>query len=685
MPQALVTLWTTLTVSLPVLAFFALTGRAALKAAGVDEAALTLWLVAPAAGAACWSALSFFILSVAGFHASIIWAGIVVSLAAALFTLRGMWGGAVGWRSAAPIVIALRALAVLPILPLLPAFEDGGLYYGLAIFDHVKVALVDSIYREGLPPVSPYIAPDGKPAALFYYYGWYVLAAEIRAIFGCSGYIADVALSHVTAASSLALMCAIAYRLCGSRAAIGGVVLIASVADPEALLARLVGWPAVLKLKGDEWGIDNWLQQNFWAPQHVFAATAVVFAIVAVGWLCAPNAKTWRLAVVVAGAAAAAVTASIYAGAFVLAAIALPAAAILMWDMWATPSRFRIVAPLLMAVALAGLLSAPMIRNLASFGSGAPKILGFWIYPSLGFIEPTTVGGKIAHIVAFWLMLLPLRIGLVYVLGLWQLRRPQAKPHTPQFLFWALAVTTVVICLLVAQFVASTLERNDLGWKVILPAVLLLTAAAGALVGRWISELLTAQDRRARGGRWRAAVALLIVGAISLPLTVLGVRQAGEQFFLGGSGLDETQRHVHRVFAAQQAAWRDVQARTAPSDLVISNPTAFDDRPSWSSNLPWALFADRSSLLSSANWARLLSSQLRPSGIIGDYAQMLDRVFAGHSSPQDRDALAGPLKVRMIVVTPLDALWADDSSVTPRFARVAQGQDYRLYAPRDRD
>ena len=111
---------------------------------------------------------------------------------------------------------ALRARGAAD-LPLLPAFEDGGLYYGLAIFDHVKVALVDSIYREGLPPVSPYIAPDGKPAALFYYYGWYVLAAEIRAIFGCSGYIADVALSHVTAASSLALMCAIAYRLCGLR------------------------------------------------------------------------------------------------------------------------------------------------------------------------------------------------------------------------------------------------------------------------------------------------------------------------------------------------------------------------------------------------------------------------------------------------------------------------------------
>ena len=144
------------------------------------------------------------------------------------------------------------------------------------------------------------------------------------------------------------------------------------------------------------------------------AATAVVFAIVAVGWLCAPNAKTWRCSSRRrrrrgGGRHRLDLRRRLCAGRDRLAGARRSRR-----DMWATPSRFRIVAPLLMAVLASP--SAPMICNY-SFGSGAPKILGFWIYPSLGFIEPTTVGGKIAHIVAFWLMLLPLRIGLVYVLA----------------------------------------------------------------------------------------------------------------------------------------------------------------------------------------------------------------------------------------------------------------------------
>ena len=675
MHQTLLTLSVVLAVSLPVTAFFAVAGHAVLKASGIDEAPLTCWLIAPAVGALCWSGVSFFVLSVVGFHGAIVWTGVIAVIAVGLFALRRKMPTAIGGRGAWLIAILIAALAIMPIFPLLPAIEEGGLYFGQQIFDHVKTALVDSIYRTGLPPTSPFIAPDGRPAGLFYYYGWYVLAAQLRAVFGCSGYVADLALSHVTAISSLALMGAIAYRLSGSCAAIAGVLLIAPAGDPRALLGTLIGWPDVARLEGPEFGIENWLEQSFWVPQHIFAATGVVVAMLILCWLRPPASRIWRLAIMLGAVAAASVTASIYSGAFVFAAIALPAAVLVLWD---TDSFRRVAVPLLVAMVIAGSLAAPMLLNLASLGGGPGKIVAFWIYPATGFIDQSTVAGKIAHVVSFWIVLLPLHLGLAYVLGLWQLRRPPAAASSEQFLFWALSIAVILVSFLITQFVKSTVTRNDLGWRIILPALLILTANAGVTVGRWLEGLGQAPINVQ--ARLRTA-ALLVAAAIAVPLTLLGIRAAAEQFVPADQHA-QLPVQVHRVLAAQPAAWREVRARTNPTDLVVSNPKAFDDAPEWGANLPWALFADRSSLLSSANWAALLSLQLQASGIVEDYANLLDRLFAAHATASDVDALAGRLNVRMIVVTPLDDLWANDGTIVGRFERVAEGVDYRLYAPK---
>jgi hypothetical protein len=680
MHETLATLSAVLALSLPVVGFFTLAGRAVLRFAAVEDAGLTLWLLAPTVGALCWSALSFFVLSVVGFHAPVVWIGAAAVVAASLWALRGTaWSGAAA-GPAASLLLVLAAVAVVAVAPLLPATVDGGLYYGTPIFDHVKAAVVDSIYRAGLPPISPFIAPDGKPAGLFYYYGWFVLAAQLRALTGCSGYLADVALSHATALSSLALVCALAYRIRGSALAIAGTVLVALAASPLWLVAKISSWSGLEWLRGHEWGMDPWLEQNSWVPQHVFAAGGVVVVLLGLCWLRAPLAQRWRLAAIIGMAAAAAVTASIYAGALVLAVVALPAALLMLWD-GASPAR--LAPPLVVAVALAAVLAAPMILNLVALGGGPDKIVAFWIYPSVGFLSQDGIAGKVVHLIGFWLVLLPVQLGLAYGVGLWQLRRLPAPRGTEQFLFWTLSLAVVATTLLVAQFAKSALHRNDLGWRIIVPAVVLLTGAAGAQVGCWLDGLAVAARRKAPiMATARAAAALVVVIGLAIPLVLISLQRASQQFFAGSDLPYVAPLQVHRLMAAQPAAWRDVQARTRPADLVISNPKAFDDEPAWGANLPWALFADRSAVLSSANWAELLSSQLQASGIIDDYAQLLDRVFAGQAAPQDVDRLAGSLQVRMIVVTPLDGLWADDSTLAGRFERVAQGDGYRLYAPR---
>ncbi|XHR30246.1 MAG: hypothetical protein ACFUZC_06730 [Chthoniobacteraceae bacterium] len=73
--------------------------------------------------------------------------------------------------------VLLAIIALLPTFTILPHSTAGkGWVFAGPVFDHVKVAMVDSIARSGLPPVNPYYSetqggsPEGKPPGLYYYY-----------------------------------------------------------------------------------------------------------------------------------------------------------------------------------------------------------------------------------------------------------------------------------------------------------------------------------------------------------------------------------------------------------------------------------------------------------------------------------------------------------------------------------
>ncbi|MFR5880342.1 MAG: hypothetical protein ACLUEQ_05815 [Cloacibacillus evryensis] len=81
----------------------------------------------------------------------------------------------------------------------------------------MKAGIVDSIARNGLPPLSPFLADDGTPVLLAYYYGWHALAAQLGILFGISGFTADAALTAFTTLTAILLMGAFAYKLSGAK------------------------------------------------------------------------------------------------------------------------------------------------------------------------------------------------------------------------------------------------------------------------------------------------------------------------------------------------------------------------------------------------------------------------------------------------------------------------------------
>ncbi len=92
-------------------------------------------------------------------------------------------------------------------------FRRRGVHLADPIFDHSKIAIIDAMTRQGLPPVNPVFGAVGAAGRLVYYYLWHFSAAELALPLRVSGWEADIGLTWFTAFASLTLMMGIAVWL----------------------------------------------------------------------------------------------------------------------------------------------------------------------------------------------------------------------------------------------------------------------------------------------------------------------------------------------------------------------------------------------------------------------------------------------------------------------------------------
>src|ERR1700676_5197111 len=174
---------------------------------------------APVIGWAAFSAASLPILSLIGFSSPA-----VVGLAALGLAVGGCYvvtrrapadatpapptASIAPWSYAAAAVVAL-----VPAAAILPKFSANGVHLADPIFDHSKIAIIDAITRQGLPPVNPIFGELGTAGRLAYYYLWHFSAAELALPLPVSGWEADIGLTWFTAFAALTLMMGIAVWL----------------------------------------------------------------------------------------------------------------------------------------------------------------------------------------------------------------------------------------------------------------------------------------------------------------------------------------------------------------------------------------------------------------------------------------------------------------------------------------
>lgn len=600
---------------------------------------------APVLGWAVHSAAALPILSLIGFTP---WSVLAVGGLSALAAAAAL---ALPQAKADPVVVpawAFAAAAVLALVPtaaIAPKFAAGAVYLADPIFDHSKIAIIDAMTRQGLPPVNPVFGEFGTAGRLAYYYLWHFSAAELALLLHTSGWEADIALTWFTALASLTLMMAVAVWLSDRRWPAFVVVGLAASASMRPTLALMAGMPDLKPFMRGASGFAGWLFQSAWAPQHLMSASCVVAAML----LIARCVERWSvpLLLTLALTVTAGFESSSYVGGITFAMAALAAAPLLL--AWTGPERrLGFAAAMAAAALLVGLLVAPFaageLAAIAARHDPAPVVMR--PFGVLGPMFPQPLR-RLLDLPAYWLIELPVEFPAVFLpgaLSFFMLLR-RARPRPQQIAVVAL-VAVAGAGLVASWLLASTLgDVNDLAFRAVLPALMALIAAtAVALAGA---------DGRA------------LIGATALAGLLLGLP----------NGIDLVRSYVvgRRVaeaglFARTPQLWRAVRRQASPSARVANNPLFLQELTPWPVNISWALLADRSSCYAGRELA-LAFAPLPAARRQAIDAQFI-RVFAGSGTAEDVGEMATRYGCDVVVLVPQDKAWSKDP--------FARSPDYRL-------
>ena len=628
----------------------------AVARAVLSERALC-WPVAPALGWAVHSAATLPLFMLIGFNRITVTIVTVLSLAASAYALRRQSGSLQHDKGATAVPhwawIGALILALGPAAAILPKFADGAVILSGPIFDHAKVAMIDEMIRLGLPPGNPFFGEAGQPSRLAYYYLLHFSAAELALLVGISGWEADAALTWFSAFASLMLMIGLATWLSGRKIAALFVLLVCTTGSLRPLLAYIPGIDSVII---PQTGFAGWLFQTAWVPQHIASASCVVLAMLLLSELVRRESlallATFVL-VVVAGVAS-----STWVGGVTFAVAAIWIGGVILAN--AEPQqrlpllgRFAIAA--IGAVVLAAPILYDQIAAMGTRGGGSPVALQ--TYEVLGEFFPPVLR-QILDMPAFWVILLVIELPAIYLTGVYAMLQltNDLDPARKQ-------VATVLIhlagaSLAVAWLMVSTIGgNNDLGWRAVLPACIVLTVFAVAGLSQWIRT------------RVRLAIAGFIAIALGLPsgISILNYDIFG------------TRDPAGEAFAATPEMWAAVRRYAGPADRVGNNPMFLESMTPWPGNLSWALLSNRRSCYAGFDLA--LPFVPLPRQRLREIDAQFNRVFSGDGWPDDLRDLATKYGCRVVVVTALDGAWTRDPFATSQHWRLVESsaQGWRIY------
>jgi hypothetical protein len=316
----------------------------------------------------------------------------------------------------------------------------------------------------------------------------------------------------------------------------------------------------------------------------------------------------------------------------------------------------------LAAAALALAISFPFIRDQIAVATaragGSPIVMA--PVAVLGTAFPDSLR-RFLDVPAYWLAYLPVEFAAFYPAGLMGLffllkdRSLDAESRQTIRPLALLAAASLAAAWLLRSVVA---DNNDLGWRAVLPGLLLLIVFAAAAISRWPR----------RGARLCA-----ILAAVGVLLTLPDTLQLLHEDFFASRTPSE------RLFAETPSMWQAVRRRAGPSERVANNPRFLADMTPWPANISWALLGDRRSCYA-GNELAIPFAPIPAAARAATEARFV-RVFAGEPAADDVRELADRHGCDVVVVTAEDGAWRRDPFASSELYHLVETQPdrWRIY------
>jgi hypothetical protein len=307
----------------------------------------------------------------------------------------------------------------------------------------------------------------------------------------------------------------------------------------------------------------------------------------------------------------------------------------------------------------AAMLAAPIVYDqVTAVGMrGGVSPVALQTYEVLGEFFPPMLR-QLLDMPAFWLILLVIELPAIYLAGIYAMLTltktldPARKPAATILIHLAGA------SLAVSWLMVSTIGgNNDLGWRAVLPACLVLTVFAVAGLTQWI----------------RTNVRLAIAGFVAIALALPSGISIFNYYIFG------TPDPAGRAFAATPEMWAAVRKYAGPADRIANNPMFLESMTPWPGNLSWALLSNRRSCYAGYELALPFIPLPRPR--LRAIDAQFNRVFSGEGWPDDLRELATKYACKVAVVTALDGAWTRDPFATNEHWRLVESstQGWRIY------
>ena len=533
--------------------------------------------------------------------------------------------------------------ALLPAIAIMPKYVHGGVLLGPPMYDHAKVAIIDQIIRQGMPPQNPFFGLAGARSSLAYYYLWHFSAAALGIVLHINGWTADIAMTWFTAFASAMLMMALAMYFTGKRLAIWLVPVLSIPASLRPVIGLFSSNNAKSLIIPDS-DIGAWVNQASWVPQHLASGCCCVVSALLIARIA--YSGSWLAAVIMSLTVAVGFESSTWVGGVAFSVAALAVTPLLMQNMTAQ-ERYRFTTRAGVAALLAGAVIAPFClqqaADMASKGVGVPVALG--PYHALG--ADFGAGFRpLVDLLAFWPVVVPFNLPALFPVGAigyaYALRQSGRRDPVVMVLG-----CFAVACLAVTWLARSSIDNNDLGWRAAIPSILILTAFAAVAWSRWLSSAASV-----------GIAAALVLAVAGLPQEVTKLRQN----LFGQQPADAA------GLARSASFWNDVRKYAGPGQRVGNNPELLSDLTPWPDNISWALLSNRPSCYS--GWSTAIAYTDLSSRNLKQVDDLFRRVFAGNAQLGDVHDLAFRYQCQVILEASTDGAWLHDP--------FANAPEYRL-------